>query len=85
MTMLERVAAAIASGWLEVGRGPLDEKRWYALHEHTRMVLLNEARVAIAALREPTDEMIKAGDAIVHVDIHGSAHIWDAMIDAALS
>ena len=68
-TMVERVAQALQQ---EMGAAPLDETAAsFAL-----------ARAAIAAMREPTEEMLNAGhEARAKATVNG---IWHAMIDAAL-
>jgi len=65
-TMVERVARALQQ---EMGTAPFDEATSFAL-----------ARAAIAAMREPTEEMI---DGWIRAPgaIKGG---WQAMIDAAL-
>ena len=71
MTMIERVARAIAQS--RHGRTATDEED------------LQDARAAILALREPSEEMISAGYNAACSDrlyIKGS---WRAMIDAALN
>lgn len=68
--MVERVAAAIANYWLEIGFDP-------SLPDE------GAARAAIQAMREPTDAMkIAALDATF--DVGDVPIIWQAMIDAAL-
>ena len=64
--MVERVARAIAS---HVGYADDD---WFKYGP--------AARAAIAAMREPTEEMLKAAYAKAF-----DKEIWQAMIDAALS
>jgi len=63
-TMIERVARAIS-------RAEASDIMWEAF--------VPEARAAIAAMREPTEEMCGAG-------FHDANYmaIWQAMIDAAL-
>jgi hypothetical protein len=66
--MVERVAQALQQ---EMGTAPLDEP-------HSSFAL---ARAAIAAMREPTEEMIDAWIRAPGAAIKGG---WQAMIDAAL-
>lgn len=80
MTKVESVARAIAS----------DEHDWN--NAIVRELLIKRACAAIEAMREPTDEMLKAGtSAAVSYDqrFEGpediSEQIWDGMIDAALN
>jgi hypothetical protein len=73
MTMIERVARAIKQ------------------REHQDGNYHDLARAAIAAMREPTEEMRNEGRNMaddVQSDIGGRSieyHVWQAMIDAALS
>ena len=68
-TMVERVAQSLQQ---EMGTAAFDEPASsFAL-----------ARAAIAAMREPTEEMLNAGhEARAKATVNG---IWHAMIDAAL-
>ena len=66
--MIERVARAIAKSQ---GSNP----RW------NREGWLKDARAAIEAMREPTEEMSHAG---WRTDSGISTVVWQAMIDAAL-
>jgi hypothetical protein len=70
--MIERVARA-AFG-----------ERWKN-HPDQREELLLRAALAIAVMREPTDEMWEAGHAAMEGPEAGGACVcWQAMIDAAL-
>jgi hypothetical protein len=43
------------------------------------------ATIAIKAMREPTDAMMSAGDALIEQETDGRAsRVWEAMVDAAL-
>jgi hypothetical protein len=65
-TMVKRVAQALQQ---EMGTAPFDEPASFAL-----------ARAAIAAMREPTEEMIDAW-----IRAPGAIKVgWQAMIEAAL-
>jgi hypothetical protein len=66
--MIERVAVAINDRLRERGGKPIP----FHMMRHT-------AAAAIEAMREPTDEMVKAG-----VNLW-CERAWDAMIDAALA
>ena len=67
-SIVKRVAQALQQ---EMGTAPFDETAAFAL-----------ARAAIAAMREPTEEMLNAGhEARAKATVNG---IWHAMIDAAL-
>jgi hypothetical protein len=73
MDMVERVAKAIATKALgEVGR----DYDPFAVQK-----CIPYARAAIEAMREPTEEMFKAGD--LH-DTYDFTVAWRPMIDAAL-
>lgn len=84
--MVERVARAICEQW----SGSQND---IPLHDGQRILAFSFARAAIAAMREPTLEMIHAGctdDAFMaQDDVPPSGHfspkpVWQAMIDAAL-
>jgi len=64
--MEERVKDAIVSAARDLGV-------WFSGAEYV-------ARAAIAAMREPTQEMIHAG---FNTGVHDEEVIWNAMIDAA--
>lgn len=49
------------------------------LTEYDRDIMRNAARAAIAALREPSDAMIEAGE------MCDAADVWRSMIDAILT
>lgn len=95
MTKIEQVARAI---W---GRGSLGGTPWEnAPPEHQR-VAMEEARRAIAAMREPSEGMVRAGviapgwevgETSLHADhvVTPSlklfpAEVWRAMVDTALA
>lgn len=71
-SMIEKVAKAI---W-ESQHGP-----WEMASEAGKRSLRVEARAAIKAMREPTDEMIHAGNnAMVYIDCT-ALNVWRAMHD----
>lgn len=76
MTMIERVAESQAK---------FDGRSLIGMPRGERERYLERARLAIAAMREPTEGMIEAGD-IPDCDApHKPADgVWRAMIDAAL-
>jgi hypothetical protein len=83
--MIERVARAIWSADRNVGG-----YGWEWLDESWRAGYYAQARSAIEAMREPTEEMIERGDdhakgwfASISVT-YDSEEVWHAMIDAAL-
>lgn len=71
MNMIERVARAIRIHQRGSDNG-------WKMRENMEL-----AKVAIAAMREPTDEMAEIGDSMIEVD-SASITTWQAMIDAAL-
>ena len=82
--MIERGAAAIYENrrWMQSDRVPFKE-----LYPSAQSPYLDEARAAIEAMREPTEEMIEAG---AHENGHQVLRsdlvdqVWVDMIDAAL-
>ncbi len=54
------------------------------LSETSREVWRDSVRAAIAAMREPTEEMKDAGDDLMDDTVECSHNVWNAMIDAAL-
>jgi hypothetical protein len=92
--MIERIAKAM---FVDASTNGYPEQTWseiVAMPQHSTTVSFyrNKARIAIAAMREPTQDMItakKAEDA-VHWDYScqicgGAKFAWQTMIDAALS
>lgn len=82
MDMVERVARAI---W---GNGALGGTPWDMAPPEHRHVAIEEARRAIAAMREPTEAMIRAADNLhpgsgLPYEPGSPADVWRAMIDAA--
>jgi len=76
--MVERVARALRRSHTitDYGRGTSSDDGWEAEQD--------AARANIAAMREPSEAMMAAGDQWM---IHGRANgsMWKAMIDAALA
>ena len=75
--MIERVAAAM---WERTHDG-----RWYNWgdgQDESRIIHREDARVAIAAMREPTDAMLEAGNQTLRA--FSCWCCWQAMIYAAL-
>ncbi|TCP94486.1 hypothetical protein C8J42_101952 [Sphingomonas sp. PP-CE-1A-559] len=72
-SMIERVARAMASA----DNGAPTTWRLYA----------DDARIAIAAMREPTDHVSRAGEEMIDGHTPGAPVdlLWKSMIDAALS
>jgi len=76
MTMIERVARAM------LATGPLT---WDQIHPKSQSDYIKMARAAIAAMREPSEAMIKEGAYGSGEDSAGVAcGAWKAMIDEAL-
>lgn len=73
--MIERVALAIE-------RADSPGLPWHLETEQDQKVYRNLARAAVAAMREPTPEMMLAG--FVCCPIH-TLSTWEAMIDAAIA
>jgi hypothetical protein len=68
LTMVERVAEALREAYREPETRPYIEM----------------ARAAIAAMREPTEEMVLAGNEKASYDYGAARESWSAMIDEAL-
>lgn len=86
--IIERVATAIADRTILVSKITADDgyQRIHVLKSDAEAVAL----AALAAMREPTEAMLKAvpvpwGGQGVHVPEPTSAEVWRAMIDAAIS
>jgi len=85
-TMIERVAARMYDWEAEINGLP---QRWAAVPPRARKEWYLMARAVIEAMREPTEEMFKAGDDCGDYDPdHGwtpadNSTIWRAMIDEA--
>jgi hypothetical protein len=69
MTMVERVAHALS-----------EEADWDGVMPHRKDRYLRQARAAIAAMREPTEEMVDAG----YLADESATGTWQAMIDTAI-
>lgn len=90
-TMIQRVARAL----YESKAIPGDD--WATESEVHREFCRRQARVAIEAMREPTQAMLDAGADHMHeaidfspepgegIDGYDVSPVWDAMIDAALT
>ena len=88
--MVERVAKKLwlenIRLWMDVGGQGAAFIDWPQATPGQRQQYLGYARVAIAALREPTKEMVYAGARGSGEDSDGVAlGAWEAMIDAALA
>lgn len=86
MTMIERVARAMYSS--------TPSSYEWGMQNGMKELMHNTAKLAIAAMREPTEEMLDAGKPIVYecmslepgegLDENPALPTWQAMIDAAL-
>ena len=74
--LIERVAVALAM----TNGGDFYDPNFYT--EDQRNVWRTKARDAIAAMREPTDEMVEG--ASVYADYSAVYRAWEDMIDTAL-
>ncbi len=91
---IERVARAIFANWREQmikdGEDPDQVATTYeALSEPEKIYALGNARAAIAAMREPSEAMLRAGKrAMGSYGAHDcevpASEIWKTMIDEAL-
>ena len=88
--MIERVARAIVDTWA-AGAVGVEGGGWNAQDDFGKDAARKCARTAIAAMREPTDEMNDAGAdkcdggcAEESCQFGFMGKIWTAMIDAAL-
>ena len=87
-SMIERIAARMYDWEAEIAGVP---QRWKNIPERARMEWHDMARSVLIAMREPTEEMVVAGNAMrvtARADGLGSRAAtklqWQAMIDAAL-
>jgi len=82
--MIEKVARAIAKADEHYGGWPYEKRVGEKLASgySGREILFEEAKAAIAAMREPTDEMLVAAMEETAIDLKAE---WKAMIDAALA
>lgn len=82
-TMLERVAKAL----FEDEWDDKSSEQWESADADERKAWLRSARVAVAALREPTDLMGNGLNNLpggYRAGSHSASDIWRVMIDAAL-
>ena len=81
--MIERVARAIAGAMEQNGGAPYD---LYIRNKHSKMILYDQARAAIEAMREPTEAMVESADraTLPHVGPDDCLDAHKAMIDEAL-
>lgn len=86
MTMVERIGLILAQRkYGDVG--------WDDMPEHAQDDFLDAARAALSALREPTEEMVRAGETVVDNQFDpwdpgkflGVDDAWRAMVGAALT
>jgi hypothetical protein len=84
MDMIDRVAKALFADYQKSALGPDLTQTWSTLPNHAKDHAYSQARAAIAAMREPTEEMVVEGysdDACLRGDV---SKVWQYMIDAAL-
>jgi hypothetical protein len=85
MDMIDRVAKALFADYQKSALGPDLTQTWSTLPNHAKDHAYSQARAAIAAMREPTEEMYQGVCALnKRWQDSNSAEIWQAMIDAAL-
>jgi hypothetical protein len=80
--MINRMAAAMYMTM------PFGERGWDDCSSYTRQRCIDCARAALAAMREPTEAMTRAGWAkieFLHFEPAEFAEAWRAVIDAALN
>ena len=87
MDMIDRVAKALFADYQKSALGPDLTQTWSTLPNYSKDHAYSQARAAIAAMREPTEEMLTAGND--HTDFVYSQEGdflkgWRAAIDAAL-
>ena len=81
MTMRERIAR---------GQAEFDGRGWLNMHSADRKRYLQRADLFLAAIREPTEAMVKAGvahsyDIGIDLEPGGVAWFHEVLIDAAIS
>ena len=84
MTLRERVARAIEPTLWAILDKPEDAAEFGHPAER-RAYSLAKAERAIAAMREPTEAMVRSGVHVVNGWGVSGVPVWEAMIDAALS
>jgi hypothetical protein len=85
MDMIDRVAKALFADYQKSALGPDLTQTWSTLPNYSKDHAYSQARAAIAAMREPTEEMYHGVCALnKRWQDSNSAEIWQAMIDAAL-
>jgi hypothetical protein len=84
--MIERVARAIFNEELvREGKPPLSDKSWDGVRRIFPIMLIPQARAAIEAMREYSNEMYVAAASVSSASDQDIINIWQAMIDAALA
>lgn len=85
MNMIERVAKGIAQDYyMRRFKLPADNDLMTIELKGNWQLWANEAKAAIAAMREPDLKMIEAGDTAIET-YRASVLAWRAMIDVALT
>jgi hypothetical protein len=80
ISMLEQAARA----HYEASHDMRVELPWADCHPSYRAQEVQAMRAAIAAMREPTKDMLEAGDAVTDVGWLSANYAWEVMIDTAL-
>ena len=81
--MLEKVAREIARADEQNGAPPYEYV--IAMGKHAKAHLFDQARAAIEAMRDPDENMSKAGRPVDRMALRSVDSIYQAMIDAALN
>lgn len=90
MKKLEQVARAVFTRWREdmLAMGDVEvPDNFESLSDRERAFALSAARVSIQAMRDPTEEMLGAGNGAREASMPVEANTfatWQAMIDEAL-
>lgn len=81
--MIERVARAICTAREQNGGPPWEYWEYQPGGKHVLNAFRDDARAAIAAMREPTTKMVE--DAYYSALAEDAKGVWRDMIDAALT
>lgn len=83
--MIERVVRAIIESLNDSMDPHVRPLTYEEVINDSRHGIVQAAKAAIVAMREPTDEMIRVGSAIIVTDdISQAEFTWQRMVDAAL-
>lgn len=81
MNMIEKVARAMLNA---DNADNADVVSWDELTSVKAKSYKRHAKAAILAMREPSEEMVKAADVSIHSDFYPPNITWEKMIEAAL-